>query len=227
MDMMCPATKDEDFSYELLTLDTVDEMAVLVSGEFVTDEPMYMALGILPAEFLPLARIFVPWCAREGLSFLARDRATGRGAGFVLATDLVHEPYGSLRDQYSASDHFWEKIMHERAFLDKLEKPYLEREKPGKGKILHVTALGVQKEHQGKGLATRLIRTALWHGEEKGFRKAIADCTGPASLRVHEKCGFTVAGSLDYRSFEGNGEYPFAGLQGACSLVEKELGAHH
>jgi len=217
-------SRDEDFSYELLTGETIEEMAVLVSGEYVTDEPMYMVLGIQPAEYTPLARIFLPWCAHEGLSFIARHRATGRGAGFVLATDLVHEPYGSLREQYRATEGFWEKIMHERAFLDELEEPYLERERPGKGKILHVTALGVRKEYQGRGLATRLISTAVQHGEKKGFRKALADCTGPASLRAHEKCGFRPAGSLDYRSFTRNGEYPFAALQGACVLVEKVLG---
>jgi GNAT superfamily N-acetyltransferase len=221
---MRQTTKDEDFSCELLTGETIEEMAGLVSGEYVTDEPMYMVLGIQPAEYIPLARVFLPWCAHESLSFMARHRATGRGAGFVLATDLVHEPYGSLRDLCSATDSFWEKLAHERAFLDELEEPYLERERPGKGEILHVTALGVRKEYQGRGLATCLISTVLQHGEKKGFRRALADCTGPASLRAHEKCGFRPAGSLDYRSFTRNGEYPFAALQGSCLLVEKILG---
>jgi GNAT superfamily N-acetyltransferase len=214
---------DGDYTCELLTDETSDDMAALISGEFVTDEPMYGALGISSAEFLPLARIFIPFCAREGLSFIARHRSTHEGAGFILAGDLIHEPYGSFKERYRATDLFWEKVMHERAFLEELENPYIERRRPHKGEILHIAALGVLRTHRGRGLATHLIRAALEHGKRKGFHKALADCTGPASLLAHQKCGFMQAGSLEYGSFAGNGERPFAALPGACILVERDL----
>jgi len=214
---------DGGYSFETLTEDTVEEMAQLVSGDFVYDEPIYWALKLTSEEYLPLARLFVPLYASDSLSLIARDRETGQGAGFVFAMDLIHEPFGSLKEKYEATDSFWKKLMHERAFLDEMERSYIDSRKPRKGEVLLLTLLGVLRPHRGRGLATGLLRAAVDSGRRRGFAKAISECTGPASVRAHQKCGFTQAGSLDYRTYKRNGEYPFRDLSDACILMEKDL----
>jgi hypothetical protein len=68
-----------------------------------------------------------------------------------------------------------------------------------------------------------MIRRALDHARERGFTRAIADCTNPASKRVFSQCGFSELGFLSYDAFTFNGVRFFAGLEGGITLMGRDL----
>ncbi len=188
---------------------------------FSRDEPMTKALGITPDEFRHLAGIFAEKAVHDGLSTVARDRATDRVVGFCVSEDLISEAPEGI-------DKIHAKFYPIMALLSELDEIY-KKSRPhetGKGEVFHLFMAGVRESYRDQSIATTLIDENLNLAKLKGFSYAIAEATGPVSQHIlRDKFGFAERFAVEYKSFAYEGERVFEGVDtpSACILMEKKL----
>lgn len=202
-----------------LTVSDVDTATRLYTRIFLEDEPTTHRHAPDPVLFVHHARYYIGLLVTMGLSFIARDKKTGDCIGFIFCHDITDDlsEYGEQMKKLIAF--FSDAVV----MIQELEGRYLDKTDIGPGTMLHVFQLGVSKEFRGCGIAQALIEEALILARDRGYRQVVADCTGPASKRVSEQCGFLEKGYLSYETFTRDGNRFFAGLPGGISLMIKEL----
>lgn len=205
--------------YQILSHDTADATAELYTEVFLTDEPMTRRHGIDPCVFLPYARFYLRFCSEQQLSFIARSKETREVVGFALGSDLTTD-WESIGPEMVGLVSLFRESM---AILEEVEHrcPDLRDVQPGT--VLHIFQLGVRRDFRGQGLAIALIHRILAEAKRRGFRKVIADCTGPASRHSCERCGFYEAARVSYDDFYVDGGAFFRGLPGGISLMIRDV----
>ncbi|MHB8165137.1 MAG: GNAT family N-acetyltransferase [Methanoregula sp.] len=202
-----------------LSLDTVEAAARLYTDVFVRDEPTTRWHRLNEKDFLPFARTYVQFCETEGLSFIARDEKTGDVIGFIFCHDLTMDLDALGPEMRGFLSQFDATIQ----LISALEEKYLDLESIAPGMAMHVYQLGTRREFRNRSVSTALIHQTCAFARDRGFRKVVADCTGPQSTQSFSQCGFTRAGSIPYASFLVGGRVVFDGLDGEISLMVKDL----
>ncbi|MDD1712679.1 MAG: GNAT family N-acetyltransferase [Methanoregulaceae archaeon] len=205
--------------YQALSAGTADATAELYSRIFLLDEPMTRRHAIDPGVFLPCARFYLRFCSEQQLSFIALEQENRDVVGFALGSDLTTDWESSGPEMAALVSLFRESM----AILEEVEHrcPDLRDIQPGT--VLHIFQLGVRRDFRGQGLSIALIHRILAEAKRRGFRKVIADCTGPASRRSCERCGFREAAHVSYDDFQVDGKAFFRGLPGRISLMTRDL----
>ncbi len=90
----CPRTLlvNKTISYAILGNDDIDETVQAVLSAFTLGEPKCKALGITKDEGLVYSNSYCRKAAAEGFSIVARDRETGKIAGFQINADFISDP---------------------------------------------------------------------------------------------------------------------------------------
>jgi ribosomal protein S18 acetylase RimI-like enzyme len=208
-----------EYSCDLLTIPDTVNAARLYQEVFLADEPTTHIHAPDPALFLPDALRYIRYLAEDNLSFVARDTSTDDLIGFIFCFDMTVDLDGQGAWMKKYLGHFPDAV----AMIDTLEDHYLDRKGLVSGSALHIFQIGVSRKYRGCGIAGCLIRTAIAHARERGFCKAVADCTSAASRRTFERCGFSPSGFLSYGDFSRNGIRFFSGLEGGITLMLKDL----
>ena len=200
----------------------VQAAARLYTEVFRADEPTSCRHVMEPALFFHYAQFYLRSMVTKDLSFIARDEKTRDIAGFIFCFDQadLNEAYTNESPEVLAFlEHFREDI----AMISELEEHTLHTSTASRGMLFHIFHIGVSRKYRNMGVAGSLIRQAVAHAQNRGFRQVITDCTSPASRRVFEQFGFYEAGHFAYESFSMNGKRFFAGLDGGISLMVKDL----
>jgi len=193
--------------------------ARIYTDVFLSDEPTSCRHAPDPGLFFPFAKIYVRSLVGKDLSFLAREKKTKRPAGFIFCFDLTHDPAGECAEMAAFISHFRDAV----AMIDELEEHNLDRAGIRPGTTLHIFQIGVVREFRRMGLARALIRHAIAHAAERGFRQVVADCTNPASRQAFLAYGFAEKGFLSYEDFTLDGRKFFSGLDGGISLMVRNI----
>jgi len=81
----------------------------------------------------------------------------------------------------------------------------------GKGRLRHRGDIGwsVHRNYAGKGIGTMLLKAVLYEAKKRGFKKAQAEAAidNAASIKIAEKCGFTLEGKIKSGILLDNGKY--------------------
>ncbi len=198
----------------------------LYAGIFCQSEPLTCWLGFPEERIIAIARALYlrpgdrPQQRGVWLKATMEGDATGPAA-FLVASDIRDQDPAEPPEGLTARE--LAKVPPLEGFLKELRRPLERQYSPVKGECLHISAIGVASGYQGLGIATRLLGEALEQARTRGYRLAASECTGPASLQCHRKCGFKSIHSVEYRTFEFEGARPFANIDGVCHLVLKEL----
>jgi ribosomal protein S18 acetylase RimI-like enzyme len=214
-----PRTWTFPFAILPLSYDNASAAARLYAEVFLHDEPTTRHHAPDPANFIPLADFFVRTLVEKELSFIAVDDETGELAGFIFAIDLTHDPESDGEPMVRLIGSF----RHAMAMINELEDRHLNRAGIVPGSVLHIFQIGTAGNYRGAGIAPALIRHLLHHARVRGYRSAIADCTGPVSKSVFERCEFVELGHFPYADFRRDGMAFFSGLPGGISLLQKDL----
>jgi ribosomal protein S18 acetylase RimI-like enzyme len=214
-----PTPQADPITCVTLTGPAVESAARLYMEVFLADEPTTRRHAPDPKFFLPHAHYYVGSLARKNLSFLARDKKTRELAGFIFCFDLTEDPADEGESMVTFIAHFREAV----AMIHELEDRHLDRSMIGPGSVLHIFQIGVRREFRGSGVAKTMIRHVLAEARVRGFRKVVADCTGPTSKKAFEACGFSQKGFLSYDAFTMDGVRFFAGLDGGISLMVRDV----
>jgi len=196
-----------------------NEAAQLYREVFLSDEPTSVRRAPDPVLFLHYAQLYARSLAQKNLSFIARDERTNDLTGFIFCVDLTLDPEREGEWMVAFLANFPEAV----AMITELEEQYLTIAEVSPGTVLHIYQVGVSRKYRGLGVAQTLIQRALALGQERGFRKAVADCTNPASRRSFERCGFHEIGFSSYEVFNMSGVRFFAGLVGGISLMVRHI----
>lgn len=212
-------SRDNSHFFQFLTRDTADATAELYTEVFLQDEPMTRRHGIDPRNFLPYAREYLHFCAEQQLSFVAVDKGTHGVTTFVLGSDLATD-WRSVGPGMVTLLSFFRESM---AILEELESrcPDLSHIRPGM--VFHLFQVGARRGYRKQGLVTRLMQCSFVHAKCRGFGKVIADCTGPVSRHICERCGFHCAAFIAYDDFRIDGRAFFYGLPGGISLMVRDV----
>jgi ribosomal protein S18 acetylase RimI-like enzyme len=202
-----------------LTGADADPAARLYTEVFLADEPTSRRRALDPELFYPFARSYVQILVGKDLSFVARTAESPDLAGFIFCVDVTNDPASEGEVMVEFLSHFRDAV----AMIQELEEQHLDLPAIRPGSVLHIFQIGVRRDCRGRGIAAAMIRRALDHARERGFIRAIADCTNPASKRVFSQCGFSELGFLAYDAFTFNGIRFFAGLEGGITLMGRDL----
>jgi ribosomal protein S18 acetylase RimI-like enzyme len=152
------------------------------------------------------------------LTMVARRAGTGEMVGAVLSEDGASDASPDL-------ERVGERFAMVGSILGRLGE--LAREAaPLPGETLHIFLLGVADGSEGQGVGTALVAACVENGARKGYRRAVAECTGRASQHIFRKLGFLDRAMVPYADHEFNGRRIFAGIaeHGGPILMEKTLG---
>lgn len=204
----------------------IGDVLRLYAGIFCQSEPLTRWLGFPEERIIAIARLMYlrpgdrPQQRELWLKASIEEDATGP-VGFLIASDIREQDPAEPPEGLTAQE--LTKVPPLEGFLKELRRPMEEQYSPAKGECLHISAIGVASGYEGLGIATRLLGETLEEARPRGYRLAASECTGPASLQCHRKCGFKSIHSVEYKTFEFEGVRPFANIDGVCHLVVKEL----
>lgn len=195
-----------------------DETAKLLGGVFARRDPPAVAAGITPTEFEAFVRLFLPKAGPEGLTVLARLEETGELAGVMLNEDCASDPPDGMDDLPGSFGPVGD-------ILGGLSGEYHDsnRFEPGAG--VHLFLLGVADGALGMGIAQELVAASLRHAANKGYRKAVVECTNRTSQHIFRKFGFTdrIVRSYAEHLYEGKAWFESIAEHGGPILMDRDL----
>ncbi|NMF86036.1 GNAT family N-acetyltransferase [Nodosilinea sp. P-1105] len=200
----------------------IDEFISFYVDLFHQREPLTKCIGLSRERMLSIMQTMYArpdsHVLSQGRYWVARDRAeANRIVGFIVCDDPAAE--GASQMPEPLMDQEAELLSAVMALSEEVRRPMKKMLGLGKGTCLHVAAIGVAPDYEGKGIATRLLQTALVDARTGGFRCAFAECTSLASRRLHEKSGFTSLQTVSVSTLVVNGKRPFTG----CKNVDIHL----
>jgi RimJ/RimL family protein N-acetyltransferase len=196
-----------------------DEAARVYREVFLADEPTTHTRSPDPARFLHYAKLYTRFLAEKNLSFIARDERTNELAGFIFCVDMTE----SLESAGEWTTLIVEDFREAMTMINELENRYINLADTSTGSVLHIFQVGLGRQYRGRGIAQLLIKRALANAQGKGFRKAVADCTNPASRRSFEQCGFHEIGFSSYEEFSLDGDRYFSECEGGIWLMARDI----
>jgi ribosomal protein S18 acetylase RimI-like enzyme len=205
--------------YSLFKLGDLDEMALVLAGAFSEHEPMARACGCSQRELVDFVKLFGPLAARERLTPIARDVATGRIIGAFLSEDFT-SPAPEGFDRVS------ERLRPILTLLACLDDPYREGKAILPGRYLHLFMIGVAREFTGRDVGQNLLACCLENGVRRGYVMAVTEATGTVSQSIFRQAGFTERRRVEYTDYVFEGHRVFQGIEGHIGtlLMDKALG---
>lgn len=216
--MNLPAEKN-GIIYEILQENDIEQTIACVIETFSIGEPMAKSLGITPDEYHSFAEIVCKKAVKDGLSIVAKDKATSKVIGFSISEDLVSEPPERI-EKINVKFH---PIL---ALLTILDEKYKKSHKVEKGQIFHLYMVGVSESCKNRNIATVLLNESLKLAKLKNFSGAIAEATGLVSQHIiRDKLGFEEKFEIEYKSFTHEGKNVFKNIMNShrCILLEKRF----
>ncbi len=205
-----------DIVYSILGAPDFDETAELLTEEFCRHDPVEIALHITPAEFRVMLELELVPLVRNGLCVVARETASGRLVGAMLAMDALAEP---VDGQGRVSEKFAPISDIARHFHD----GYLRNRDIQPGSCLYLFMIGVRSGMTGNGLGKTLFREVLQNAKNRGYRSSFAITTNLASTRALESHGFRILEMLDYPTYRYQGRPVFASISAHPGIALMEL----
>ena len=208
----------EPIRCELLKRNDVQQLVHLVARTWSADEPLSAALGLLAPDIERFLRTASEQLLSDGLTMVARDVASNKLAGALIAEDLA-SPLPVEPENLSPK---FEPIF---SLMSGLAEEYRKGRTLSAGQHLHICVLATDRRHRGHGVAQRLVDAIIENGLDQGYRYAVAEPTGAAAQHIFRKAGFTERSRAPYATFRCGSGAPFASIQGqdAALLMDKSL----
>ena len=162
-DEMSPQIRD-GISYEILTLDRLDEAIECLCIAFGTGEPIFKVLGVTPAELRvfgePMCILVIP----QGLSMWAKDITSGALMGCLISEDYATERPNTMSKLPPNAEPY--VAIGQR--VEAIRAKTFERRK---GSVAHQWMLGVWESHQGRNIGFNLAEASEKLFKSRGFEQ--------------------------------------------------------
>lgn len=190
----------------------------LLATSFCEHEPLTPTLGIGLEDMRQFTTALCNKAVGEDLSVVIEEGTTNQIIGCVVLADLTAEPPPGFES-------FAKPFAPILGLLEQLEAWYLRQLTPGPPRVLHLFMAALDLRYSRTGLGTRFLPSVFEPGKRQGFESVICEATGIASQTVCRNAGMRPLHTIEYGSFEFEGERPFASIQQppGCVLFEKAL----
>ena len=196
----------EPVDYIVARPSDAEETIRLLATVFSESEPPAVAMGLSCGDMEQFLQLLAPKAIADGLTVLARNRATGKLAGVLLTNDFA-SPLALDLNQIS------KKFLPIISMLQALDEQFRSGRTISAGEYLHLFMLGVDRQFAGRKIGQGLVETCLKNGFRKGYRWALTEATGKVSQNVFRKQGFVDRFSVSYRDFLYENKVVFASIQ--------------
>src|SRR4051812_43500601 len=89
---MIPTHELSGIQYGVAESSDMEEMATFLGTVFSQEDPVALALGVTPTEFVDLVRLFCPQAVIDGITVVARLAEPGEMVGALLTVDASSAP---------------------------------------------------------------------------------------------------------------------------------------
>ncbi|WP_200388622.1 GNAT family N-acetyltransferase [Thiocapsa imhoffii] len=180
----------------------IDRLLTLYVGLFHNREPLTKCIGLSQERMMSIARTHYGVMEANALEhdfcWLARDQENSKSyVGFIVCQDVAKPDSQHIPDHQTTQE--LDLFTDLGSLLADIRSPVREQLEVELGTCLHVAAIGVAADCEGAGIASCLLRTALYDAQARGFSYAFAECTSSASRRLHEKAGFSCLHSVSVK----------------------------
>jgi ribosomal protein S18 acetylase RimI-like enzyme len=191
--------------YRVCQADDTAEIGRLLAETFTKHDPPAIAVGITPDEFEASIAPWLPGAAVDGLTIIARDRATGQIAGALLTEDAAAAPPEGV-------EALSEKLEPILDLLGQIDAEYRDGEAIVSGEFLHLFFLGVADQFTRRGIGLELVAACLRNGAAKGYTSAVTEATNPISQHIFRELGFKKRAERSYADYRFGGSAVFASI---------------
>lgn len=207
-----------EIEYGILKDSEADQMARLLGEVFSRRDPPAVAVGVTPAEFEDLVRLFCPRAIAQGLTVVARLASSGELIGAFLCEDAASEVPAGI-DRISPK---FDPIFD---ILGQLDQEYRAGLTIREGEALHLFLVGVAERFAGRGVAQRLVEGCLEQAARRGYRLAITEATNKISQHIFRKQGFAERVRRSYVEHRHGGRAVFASIaeHGGPALMDRSI----
>jgi len=208
----------ESVDYTVARTSDAEEAVRLLATVFSESEPPAVAMGLSFRDLEQFLQLFAPTVIADGLTVVARSKATGKIAGALLTDDFASLP--ALEPSQINP-----KFLPIFSMLETLDGQFREGKTISAGEYLHLFMLAVDAQFAGRGIGHELVKACLDNGLRRGYRKALTEATGKVSQHVFRKLGFVDRFRASYRNFRYEDQLVFASIQGheSAILMDKSL----
>ena len=215
---MTPLLEANNITYEPLSINLLEQTALVVGQSFSGFDPMAVAQELSVQDFYEYITLLGEWLAQAGLSVIAKNKESGQVIGALITADFASEPPLEVE---KISDKFAPVFY----LLESLDNSYKQDKQIELHEYLHLYMLAVAPEHRGKGIAQTLVSTTLEHGIKQGYKVAVTEAANQISQHVFRKTGFTSRCEISYGQFTYNGDSIFEAIsdEGGTLLMDKCL----
>jgi GNAT superfamily N-acetyltransferase len=206
-----------------LTEEYITAATECIASQFTAGEPMTGTRGIGPSDFEGFAGIHCRRSAELGKERSASTVCTinGEVAAVCISEDmaspLVPEEDVFYANGVDGSGKFkidMDKWLPLLLLLGGLDEKALAGKDLQKGELFHQFMVAVNPKFQKRGLCKRILEANLKLAKERGYRKALIECTGNFSHGAAVKLGYKLEQTSVYKDFQMPEEYgggrPFA-----------------
>ena len=210
------------FRYAVCRSEDLAEMRQLLAEAFTRRDPLAAVVGLTSREFEHFVEIVSQTALSDQLTIVAREAASGKMAGALLADDAA-APAPSDLDRIS------KKFDPIHGLLAELEEKYRFGRTVASGDYLHLFLLGVSDRFAGRGIGQQLVRACLANGAALGFRMAVTEATNPVSQHIFAKSGFATRAQVAYADYETGGVTVFASVaqDGGTMAMDRAITPAH
>lgn len=202
------------YSIQALNLNRCDEATYFVCSEFVSSSVLHTTLNISLDNYIDYMSGPIHSLIAEGMSFIAIDKSTGEITGCILAGEF--STAGSNNVPSQKSPEFANQI---NALLGSLSNCYREKRVIKSGSTVLVDIAVVSSQMRGQGIYTALRERVHGWARAHNYTHVIGELSSALTQYVCiEKLGHKVICEIPYKSFEYNGNYPFASIEEPKSI---------
>ncbi|XP_076051018.1 arylalkylamine N-acetyltransferase 1-like [Oratosquilla oratoria] len=202
---MAPA--EDCLTYSFTTPDDVDDVIHFYKHEFIPREPMAMGMSLTWDDQRDcVMSIMHEWCSCETTA-IARDPAKDNKIVGIRLCKFADKDSGKTFLKLLEASTGKMRIFME--ILCKVQDGYDPFEEEGVDKVLEYVSLGVDKNYSGRGIADRMCKMSEERAKELGAQYARVQSTNIRSQKIFRKMGFEVRSSIDYATYEVDGEKVF------------------
>ena len=200
-----PSDSDSQFELRLITPATdLQALAHLIAQTFAQN-PFEVSLNITADMLAPSATAKAAKAAREGLSHVVLERATGKLIAFSICEDVTTEERPGP------------EILSHPAFgpLYGMREELRFTEKVPRGEVVRGSLAGTLEGFEGHGMFVKCTNLSTMEAAAKGFKRMVVTTRHPRSQKSALLTGYTVVKTVDVATFQwppGSGVHPFKHL---------------
>lgn len=209
---MALLVETKNITYECFRLEDLEETAIAVGQAFSGSDPMAIAQNLSVQDFQHYIELLGEWLVEANLSVIAKDRASSRVVGALIAGDFAAESPLEI----GQISHKFTPIF---ALFQSLEDAYKQGKSIARNEYLHLYMLAVVPQSRGKGVAHTLVSTALGLGRAQGYKTALTEAANPTSQHIFRKAGFVPRHEILYSQFVYEDNLVFAEVTNADRTV--------